>query len=214
MGAGSKAEAFLEAAIASGWKAELRQDGDKTTVKAEADGKTLTISWRGSACLNETVYESNGQRRKLRNAAAARRQLEEGSPDGARTKLSNAKQEKPSDKATNNRRSKETKVVPAPPSRPAPRPPKRLPFDLNTAPDRKILEAVIGKRITWKNSQSGNYDSARVMSNPEQNYLRIQLTRAGERCITWAEADDKNPRMAGGGFRSVKLSSIVSITNK
>lgn len=207
--AGSKAEGFCADAKSAGWETTVTRDGDKTVVVAIRDKEKLSISWRGNACLNETTYEIDGDQRKLRNAAAARRQLTGEATPPRQGKAVNGHVVRSA-----NASEKTTKKAKPEPFKSQPRPAKRLPFDLDSATDAEILKAVIGKKITWKNSQTGNYDSARVMSRPNQKHLKMNRNRFGERCITWAEADNDRPDRAGGGFRSVKLSAIISITSR
>jgi hypothetical protein len=198
---------FREEARALGWKADLRRTGDKSTVIATRGSEKLSISWRGDACLNETMYEDGSSKRKLRNAAAARRQL---------TISSNGKVVKATKSSGNS--SKRVKAeVPEPDEDlldEVPEIKRHLPFDIDTATDDEILKAVVGMRIVWRNSYSHGFDEARVLAHPNQRHLRIEFNRRQERCITFAAADEKNPRIPGGGFRSVKLSSITSITPK
>lgn len=200
-----KAEAFLQEAIALGWKAEIATEGGKTTVTASSNNKTLQISWRGGACLNETSYSDNGHIRKLRNAAAARRQLELDSEVVVKPKaeLTASKKQPPAKRAKRREPAKEASPKPF---KSTPKPPRLLPFDPQTATDEEILRAVVGKRIVWKNRTSGGYDEARVMSNPNQKQLKIEINGRNERCITFASS--------GSGFRAVRLSAIVSVTSK
>lgn len=206
---GDKAEAFAEEASALGWKVEITRNKDKATVEATLDGKQISISWRGNACLNEVYFGSDGHSRKLRNAGAARRKLAEeaGEPPRAASESGSDLPVKP----TKAKPKKAAKAKPEPfKSKPKPR--TSLPFDPDSATDEEILEAVRGKKIVWKNRMSGGYDEARVMVMPNQRHLKIDLNRQNERCITFAEADDKRPNIPGGGFRSVRVKSMVSVT--
>lgn len=215
---GDKAEAFAEEASALGWETEIARNGSKATVTASLDEKVLSISWKGGACLNEVFLEIDGHQKKLRNAAAARRKLieEAGEDEGHKGYDRPVREEKPKQsvqkksKAANGVEVK-TKPVPFKSTR---KPRTILPFDPDTASDVEILQAVVGKRITWKNSISGAYDDARVMARPNQKHLRIDFNRKQERCITFAEADADRHHEAGGGFRSVRVKSIVSVTTK
>lgn len=214
---GDKAEAFAEEASALGWETEIARDGNKATVTASIDDKVISISWRGGACLNEVFLEIDGHQKKLRNAAAARRKLaEEAGEDEGHEGYDRPVKEK--SKQSVQKKSKaangvETKVKLAP-FKSTPKPKTILPFDPDTASDTEILQAVVGKRITWRNSISGAYDDARVMARPNQKHLRIDFNRKQERCITFAEADADRHHEAGGGFRSVRVKSIVSVTTK
>lgn len=215
---GDKAEAFAEEASTLGWEVELTRDGERSTVTAVRGNKELSISWRGAACLNETILVEDGHTRKLRNAGAARRKLEEEAGEPLST-AQKSETRKPIKTASSKATKPETKPKRTPKEKPVPfkstpKPKTILPFDPSSATDAEILRAVIGKRIVWKNRLSGGYDEARVMDRPNQRQLKIVLNGRGERCLTFAEADPQRPDMAGGGFRSIRLSAITSVTTK
>lgn len=215
VGTASKAEAFCEDAKAMGWDPELTLDGDKSTVIATRGDEQVSISWRKEACLNESTYTFSGRTRKLRNASAVRQQMAKPVPGTDKAAGESApKSRRASGSATKKARSGKTKEPPPPPFRSTPKPATRLPFDLEKASDEEVLKAVLGKRIVWKNRMSGNFDEARVMDRPDQRFLRIDINARNERCLTFAEADAHRADRAGGGFRSVRLSAIISITTK
>ena len=214
-GATDKADAFCDEASALGWKTEVIRDGEKVTAEATLDDKLISISWRGSACLNETYIETDGHRKKLRNAGAARRKLaEEGSAETSSKseRISRpVKQQKPKKAAA---KAAKEKPPPVEPFKSKPKPKTILPFDPKTASDEEILEAVRGKKIVWKNRLSGKFETTRVLAFPKQNHLRIEINGSNERCLTFAEADLSDPRVPEGGFRSIRISAITSVTNK
>jgi hypothetical protein len=205
-----KAESFKDEAAGLGWTTSLTRNGDRVTVVVKRNNEEISITWKGNACLNEVYYTLNGHQRKLRNAAAARRHISTGSNEATVRKPVKTNGSSP-------KKIKKAKPSPEPapePFKSTPKPPKLIPFDFDTATDEEILKAVIGKRIVWRNSLSGNYEEARVLNRPNQRQLRIERNGRNERCITFASADLQDPRSAGGGFRSIKLSAIRSITTK
>jgi hypothetical protein len=207
-----KAEAFADEASALGWKTELTRKGDKATVVAVLDDKELSIAWRGSACLNEVTFTEDGHTRKLRNAAAARRKLaEEAEETPAAKGKQSAQSMKP--KPPKTKKKKEPKPKPEP-FKSTPKPRTSMPFDPETASDEEILKAVQGRKITWYNRISRGYDSARVMNQPNQKQLKIQINQRNERCLTWCAVEDNVPLGEDyrGPFRSVRISAITSVT--
>lgn len=197
-----KAEAFRDIALQLGWDASLTQSGDRSTVTASRGNEKISITWRGNACLNEVTHSIGGKVRKLRNASAARKHMggvSEGgsspsSPSGGPRKAGRPRKSQP---ATSEADGEETDSLEYVPHKPV------LPFDIDLAGNEEVLKSVIGREIIWKNSMSGNLDSARVLKNPDQKQLRIDRNAKHERCITFAAQ--------GEGFRSVRLSSIQEI---
>jgi hypothetical protein len=214
---GQKAEAFADYAKSLGWKAEIKEDGPKSTVKASREGWTLSISWRGEACLNETVLEHGDGSRKIRNAGAARRHLEELAGEPTRDDGGHPGYDRPAPKARKSsataRKARKPKPEPVTPIETKPRLAKRVPFDLETATDEEVLKAVVGKKIIWRNVLAARYEEARVMDRPDQKHLRIVVNRRNERCLTWCAVEENVPlgQDYRGPFRSVKLASIIQI---
>lgn len=213
-----KAASFAADAKEAGWEVK-EEAGDKAgreIVIAEKDGAVLALVWDSNRYnYNESGYTADGHKRTVRNASEARRILSgEFKPQPG--KVTNRQFAKKANAAAKAVKGNGGETSAAQEEKREQRPHKHLPFELESATDEEILKAVIGKKITWKNSISRNYESARVMANPTQRHLKIQLTRTGERCITWAAADESAGigEDSRGPFRSVKLSSIISITNK
>lgn len=213
---GQKAEAFAEFAKSLGWEAKVNEEGQKATVTAQRDSYTLSISWRGEACLNETTLDDGAGVRKIRNAGAAKRKLEELSGEATRAPESTGGEGRTRAKARNapaaTRTRRKPKPEPIEPVKTTPKLPKRLPFDLEAAPDEEIIKAVIGRKIIWRNVLASRYEEARVMARPKQRHLRIERNRKDERCLTWcAEEDAPLGEDTRGPFRSVKLANIIQI---
>lgn len=214
--AAGKAQQFATDAKEAGWEVAYEYSDEIAgrevviSTKGKSDNYTsLTLVWDNNRYnYNESAYLSDGHTRTVRNASEARRILtgelkpQPGNPIGKQVRKKEA-----IGKESN------TKQKPVP-FKSTPKPKTILPFDLLEASDEEILQAVVGKRITWKNKLSGNYDEARVLANPRQRHLRIDRNGRNERCLTFAEADPTDPRIPGGGFRSVRINAITAITAK
>lgn len=198
---GSKAEIFKTDAINAGWKAEIKTKGNLSTViaKRKKDGATLSITWDGEKCLNETTITIAGHTRKLRNAAAGRRELigETIMPKDPGSKPSKPKKKRlPDDEAppSNSDEDDETPQIPTP----------QWGFVNAAAPAEHILEAVRGKTITWINASKHAVESATVLGNADQRQLRVETSPVNsKRLLTFAAR--------GEGFRSVYIDRIVSV---
>ena len=210
-----KASQFAADAEESGWSVEYfnRPSESREEVVAKTGGKTdkamLILIWdKNRYNYDESRYEIDGHTRTVRNASEARRILSgelKPQPGKATNRQFVRKKAKPDNEV-------KTKQPAPEPFKSKPKPPTILPFDPETASDKEILDAVRGKKITWKNRLSGNFEVARVLSFPKQNHLRIEINSRSERCLTFAEADLSDPRVPEGGFRAIRIKSIVSVT--
>lgn len=80
---------------------------------------------------------------------------------------------------------------------------KNVPFDVDDVMPNRILESLLGKRITWLNSLSTKLESAHIERerNKGSRYYRIFRTADGRRYIEFVTMQ---------GFRSVYLDAIVT----
>lgn len=82
---------------------------------------------------------------------------------------------------------------------------KRLPFDPDDILPNRILEILMGKKITWLSSLTTELESARI--EPERNrgskYYRIVRSADGRRYVEF---------ITPIAFRAVYLDAIVSVT--
>lgn len=196
---GMKAEVFKTDALNAGWKADIKTKGELSTVTAtrEEDGAVLSISWKGEACLNECTLTVDGHTRKLRNAAACRRELSgDSSTPVAKTSNSTPKAPKPVRRMA---------VADAEEDDEQPRVPQPVWGRLHAeAPATDIFKAVRGRTITWLNALKGETESATVLPKADQRQLRIEKSpRNGKRLLTFAAAEE--------GFRSVYIERIVNV---
>lgn len=196
---GMKAEVFKTDALNAGWKAEIKTKGELSTVVAtrEEDGAVMSISWKGEACLNECIITVDGHTRKLRNAAACRRELSDDSTPTPKTSNSTPKAAKPVRRAAAAADLEEDDEQP--------RMPQPVWGRLHAeAPATDIFKAVRGRTITWLNALKGEVESATVLDKADQKQLRIEKSPVnGKRLISFAASEE--------GFRSVYIERIVSV---
>lgn len=189
----SKGQQFHEDAEKAGWESKLaasKNNRETVTCSFAECRMQIVMVWDGTRYNYDESYQilANGSRKTVRNASEARRVLQ-----GA----SGIKLEQRS-------RSNKTTLLDdfdtpdMPPRRPEPH---DLPFTIS-APDRAIIEAVIGKKIVWWSESKRAVESSVVMNNPQQNHLKI-VRKGTRRILNWAAA--------GEGFRSVYIDLIVEV---
>lgn len=187
----TRGTAFAEDAGKAGWEVSLEnENGNKEIVTAKhgSSGIFIVIVWdSGRYNYGESYQSQDGNKKTIRNAAEARRILGNTSGVKVETKRSVRKVA-----PTRNWDAESQPVRPQP---------KRLPFKISQ-PDRDILEAVLGKNITWWNAKARRVESASVMPNEDQKHLAI-VNAKGKRILNWAAN--------GGGFRSVYIENILEI---
>lgn len=221
---GRKAEEFAQFAKDQGWKTSVTASGIKSKVIATSGAYKAEVLYRGEACVAMFFTGEDGERRRLRNPSLVRQRIEEAvrrpqttqkRSAGTRTKPVS---KRPAAAATTPRKPKPVARKSPPKEEPVAEPfvsqPKiqaRLPFDPERSSDEKIIQAVLGKTITWRNVLAHKYETAVVMAVPNQRHLRIEVNARKQRCLTFAGGDPQNPRIPGEGFRSVRLSAIVQV---
>lgn len=194
---------FAEDAEKAGWEVSLEaEDSGKETVTAKhADsGLEIVMVWdSGRYNYNDSYQSHDGERKTIRNAAEARRIL--GNATGQKIETTR--------KITKKVQPTRDWNLEADPVRPAP---KRLPFKISS-PDRDIIAAVLGKKITWWNEKARRVESARVMANPAQRHLTIGSAK-GRRILNWASvtSETTGQRPLAEGFRSVYLENILEVS--
>jgi hypothetical protein len=188
----TKGQQFLEDAIKAGWKSELVESDGRETVTCDFDnGKMkMVMIWDGTRYDYADSYQIlvTGARKTVRNASEARRVLQGASGIKLEERSRSNKPTLLDDFETPD----------LPPRRPEPH---DLPFTIS-APDRAIIEAVIGKKIVWWSESKRTVESSTVMNNPKQNHLKI-VRKGSRRILNWAAA--------GEGFRSVYVDLIVEV---
>lgn len=190
----TKGQQFHEDAIKAGWKAELAASSpnrETVTCSFENGKMKIVMVWDGSCYNYKESYQIlvNGSKKTVRNASEARRVIQGASGIKLEERSRNNKPILADDFDTPD----------APPRRPEPH---DLPFTIS-APDRVIIEAVVGKRIAWWSESKRTVETSAVMANPKQNHLKI-VRKGSRRILNWAAA--------GEGFRSVYIDLIVEVS--
>lgn len=183
---------FAEDAEKAGWEVSLEagENGRETvTARHASSGLEMVMVWdSGRYNYPESYQKRDGEKKTIRNAAEARRILCGATGAKLETKrvIRKVKPTRDWDAEAN-------------PVRPQP---KRLPFKISQ-PDRDIIEAVLGKEVSWWNEKARRIESARVMSDKDQRHLKI-IEAKGKRILNWAAY--------GEGFRSVYIENILEVS--
>lgn len=200
-----KAEQVAAFAVQHGWSPEYKRDlkNDVTVLKlrryeakagndhpAEIDqiGEFVEIRWDGNSCKEMPTVGHEGQLRYVRNVAAAKRVLESTPEANAEpfTKRTEAKQG----------------LRKAAPVKRAPGKTSRLPFNAETSSDDDIKAALLGHKLVWRNSISGEYEEDTILRSRNYNGLYYVSQSGDRRQISFVGAY---------GFRSVKLSNVAAV---
>lgn len=191
------------------WQWETEDAGDLYTLTLTRGEENMQIVWdtsKNDALVHPLTYSLSGVREtRLRNVSAALK-LVEGSPDytGRKAKKTVSKP-RPTEADE-----KDWEPVAIP-----------LPFDPLESTDRDIVKSIVGKRIVWRNTMNGEYETAVVpprerveikdADNPGKmkwvlrtsRNITIKTTSAGRRVLTFPAVNEQ--------FRSVALDQIVQI---
>lgn len=180
-----KAEACIKIALEQGWEAtpELL-DGDVCELTLRRGEETLWVSWT-SGVLTTTpmpTYTIADRTVKLRNASAVK-QYATRAPEVGRKEL---------EKVASNRFFKRR------PSEPAR---GKLPFDPETATEKEIIDALMGKAVAWHSRLREVPETAYVGKNPR----RIHFSEfGGERIFNFLCPQT--------GYRAFRLSALTRVT--
>lgn len=192
-----KVEFHLEHAKKHGWRGKAWESGtNEWTCEVNRDGETLKIIYRDGRIVWARVVLKSGVEVRLRNSSKWLRHCEGKSgvksdyePKQQRGKRA-AKQQVINDKA-----------------------PRKLPFNLEVDDHDTIIESLLGKRITWRNSLSQTLETA-VVPGRSRN-CRIRVHPKSERMmISFYESqgltkDGDQVRELLGGERTVYLDKIL-----
>lgn len=205
----TKAQDFLQAVTEAEWIGELVAEETHEIVIARGPGSVLTLVWVGNSYSypQSSYVNGAGNERKIRNASEALRIIANGGSfprSKVTTSLDNGRAVVTTGITSKGSSSDEDEYV-----HPLERA-KNLPFHLGSSSEA-IVTAVRGKIVTWYNSKMRSEESAQVMNRNEQKFLRIEMGKNRRRVLVFAEGDPVDPRMAGGGFRSIYLDAIVRV---
>lgn len=186
---GSKAEAFVAFATeVGGWDVATEHKGDCDIVTVTRGEETITVTLVNNKqdAIAPPLYQVGARVVKLRNTSAVR------------TQMTADPEERPIKErvvpARKSRVNDDEVIVKA-----------RLPFDIELGGDQAILDAIAGKKVTWRSSFSDQFAEERVPDNSRT--LRIDphnaKSGASNRIITFIGAT---------GYVSVRLSNIVRVS--
>lgn len=186
----TKAADLVADAIALGWQAAA-EPGELPTdlvtfraVRGERAEEVVTLHWiTGGTRVGS--YTNGPRTVQAQNAATVRRFLATPAEAAAKVRGAYASGKGKAKRAA-------VKVATAAP----------LPAAM-TGTDEEILAAVIKKTVVWTNSISGINESA-VVGGTGKNAPKVTTSDRGVRSIVFAAK--------GGAFRTVRLSSIVSVS--
>lgn len=182
-----KAEACIALALQHGWEAtpELL-DGDICELTLRRGDETLWISWTSGVLTTEPMptYTIADRTVKLRNASAVKQHAVRAPEVGL----------KELEKVSSNRFFK-----------PRPIEPKvgKLPFDPRTATDIEIVNALMGKAVSWHNRLRVIPETAQVGKNPKKIYF---TEFGGERIFNFI--------CPATGHRAFRLAALTRVSGK
>ncbi|QBI97116.1 hypothetical protein SEA_CHILL_52 [Mycobacterium phage Chill] len=172
-----------------GWTADTKEDvkNDITTLKLTRGDEWVEIRWDRNSCKEMPTVCHEGQLRYVRNVAAAKRVLEATAEQNAEPfqKRAVAKQAA-------------RKTAPAK----RPRRKDKLVEALPDSDDQQIKEALLGRKILWRNSTSGEFEEDVVLAGKNTNGHYYVSHEGEKRQINFIGAY---------GFRAVKISAIAQV---
>jgi hypothetical protein len=175
----------------SEWKAEISTSNNLAEITLIRGDETVQIQWDGGVFVYESANYVHGDRVvKIRNVSHAKQLMARSSEQA----------QEDSERAVENR----NRVRSNPPKREAGRlPRRRLRFDPESMSDEEIVDALLGKGVTWLNRITGTTEVAYVGRDPK----RILISELDdERVIHWC--------CPVTGFRSMRLAALLRVSAK
>lgn len=179
----AKAEKFRTVIEAHGWMAEMRTEGDMTEVTATRGAETLHQCWiDGVWQYAASTYVIGDRPVKARNASQAK-QWALRAPGAAEAEFARVSANK-----SFRRREVEPKRG-------------RLPFDPALATDVEVIDALLGKQVSWHNRFTQAPETAWIGSEPK----RVEIVEApdGQRVVKFCCRES--------GFRAFRLSALLAV---
>lgn len=184
MSSESKAKSFAQKAEENGWTAKVvahKEIPDHFDVVCHRGDEEITIWWENNSLLETPKYNFGGRSYSLHNAATAARRLS-AKPDVR--------------KVIRARRQPRHAAIPA----------SYVPFDIWEAPDEEIMRDVLGSHLSWRNSVSGEIETAYVPKSRNwntQDVFYLSESKAGKPFLSFMDEL--------GMFRAVHLEAIVHV---
>lgn len=178
----AKAKAFADFCRTSGWEVFTSLEGDLAEVTARRGVEAIHQAWVNGVYHNESAtYTVSDRTVSTRNIAAAKR-LAERSPEDAKAEL---------DRVASNRAFRRRDTTPSK---------MRLPFDPETATEREVIDALLGKGVAWHNRFRQVPETAMVGRDPRS--VRVE-EQNGQRVVLFC--------CPATGFRAFRLSALTRV---
>lgn len=184
-----KAMPFCAEVESHGWTAKLTEGkGDHIEVLATRGNESIHIEWMNGVYQNTATYTIADRVVKLRNASAAK-QYAARTPEQGQEELN---------RVASNRffRRRET------PDEELQRRP--LPFDIEEATDKEIMERLAGRRVTWHNRF--REESETGVAPKDASRIYITLGPDARRVV--------NFNCSIGGARSFRLDALLAVSGR
>lgn len=176
-----KATRYAGELSALGWKSDItRTDGKAELVATRGGTEALYLSWFREAHISgESTYTFADRTVKVRNPAEAMR-MAARSPEEAK-----ASQAKVASNHAFVKRATGPSV-------------RSVPFDVQTASDEEVLDAIRSRKVTWHNQYRVESETAVV-----GNLVRIDRHRGGHRIVSFVDPES--------GYRAFKLENLENV---
>lgn len=181
----------------NGWRAKVDNSGvHEWTTTATRDGETLKIIWRDGRVMFSRVVLGSGVEVRLRNSANWKKHASGKSgikanyvPKGGRGK-----------KAARQDSGEEDSIAS-----------RGLPFNLETDDGDTIIEALVGRTITWRRTIDNRLDSA-VVPQRSRNCRMKAHPKSGRLMISFYESQGQSEHgELLGGERTVFVDKIIRV---
>lgn len=186
----SKAQQLALAAEEAGWEVERVVKGTHKTLIATRGEETLEANWENDkSCVPLGWHTVAGHKAKFQHVTVALK-IVATDPDVAASNAATATATRKAPTAVTHK-SLAYGVA----------------FNVATATDAEVMEAVIGHEVTWANGLSGGdiTETAVIPLHGKQTKLELDdLDDGGTRQLTFCDA-------AGGGYYSLRLNQILSV---
>lgn len=180
-----------------GWKPKvINSDTNEWRVEAKRDGELLRIIWRDGRTIHSRVTLESGVEVRLRNSANWRKHA------SGESKIAKDYVPRQVGKKAAKREVIDDDVAAV----------NKLPFDPVDDDDDTIIESLVGKRITWRNSVTKSLMNAKVPTRSRNVRITVH-PKSERRIVSFYESQGfhKDHGEMLGGERSVYLDKILKV---
>lgn len=185
-----KAMGVAAVADANGWASKVEfHDGDEVELTMTRGDEVLWISWVGGVMKNEPMptYTIADRTIKLRNASAVKLYLGRA-PETGVAELARVSSNRHFRKREDGTEAKAAKKA------------VRLPFDPATATEKKIIDALVGRSVSWSNRLRDENETAVVGPDPR----RVSIREFQGHRVVWFCCPQT-------GFRAFNLDALLRV---